>query len=128
MNTEKVAKSAAKKAGRGFMTFLEGVGTVLEASAEASNRRAESKAEIVKAIEEHNDSFGSYPQYRLVLITKQDLDLLKRAAEETVHSTPAKPRRCTVNTSFWDCEDPNCHWHQSEKDERQIGTPTRNFR
>lgn len=108
IKTEKVASDAAKKTVKGLGKFLAGAGAatvaILAAAEEQRREERESLENIQEAIEVHQERFGS--------------------TTKAYHTT----RKCTAFTAFWDCEDANCIYHQSEKNRRKIGTPTRNYR
>lgn len=106
-----IEAKAVKKIGKGFMSVLKGIGEGLEAIAEANARKAEEQAELQRQVDEFNDKWSGSP---LVLVPKSQV------------ATPT--RRCGMHTAFWDCEDPNCFYHEAEKTRRKVGTPTRDYR
>jgi len=134
METEKVAANAAKttarKVGNGFRSLMSGLGTALDSMAEAAERKGAARSEIEAQIEDYNTTWSPWStRDQLTLITKGEYDRL-RGFESEVKSTPTPrpPKRCGISTGFWDCEDRNCTIHREEKNERGIGTPTRNYR
>lgn len=103
-------KFKASKAAKHTGSFLAGVGAsigvMLAAAEEARREEQDSLESIQEAIQAHSERYGT------------------RVTESPY--TPGK--KCTAFTAFWDCEDRHCLYHRSEKEERGIGTPTRNFK
>lgn len=108
-----IEAKAAKKIGRGFMSVLKGIGEGLEAMGEAAAQRDAELQKVQEALDTYNARYS--PEY--VLVKRADFHRL----------TEAQIRTCGSSTGFWDCEDPDCFFHKSEKNRRGIGTPTRNY-
>lgn len=125
-----IEAKAVKKIGRGFMSVLKAVGEGINTMAETAERRGQARSAIEAQIEEFNQEFWPWISgNQLALIEKSELDRL-RALDKPVEPTPitrTRPRKCSATTGFWDCEDPDCVFHQTEKNRRGVGTPTRNF-
>lgn len=125
MDTGKVLGDAVKSAAKGTGRFIRDQREAQKVRTEERRRhqaemariRAERRARAMESMDkvmvllrEHNSNFSDYP-----IVLASDL--------------PKEPpvKKCTMSTSFWDCEDPNCWHHSDEKRQRNIGTPTRKF-